>query len=283
MTGARSESVSAHQRLIDAHFNAQPHFWQDLYAENSLYGTIHRERRAIALRWVADLALPPAARLLEVGCGAGLVAVELARRGYIVEAVDTSPAMVDLARGHAAAAGVTDRLTVRIGDAHALPGETGSYTLVLALGVVPFLHSPAAALRDMARVLKPDGYVLLTSDNQWRLNHVLDPWLTPVLAPAKQLARRLSGQAGGGLPVQRYSYTALERLMSTVGLVIIRCTTLGFGPFSLCRRPLFPETVAIGVHRRLQRLANRGTPVLRATGAQHIVLARPAASDHASH
>ncbi|HKO23432.1 MAG TPA: methyltransferase domain-containing protein [Chloroflexota bacterium] len=283
MTGARSESVSAHQRLIDAHFNAQPHFWQDLYAENSLYGTIHRERRAIALRWVADLALPPAARLLEVGCGAGLVAVELARRGYIVEAVDTSPAMVALARGHAAAAGVTDRLTVRIGDAHALPGETGSYTLVLALGVVPFLHSPAAALRDMARVLKPDGYVLLTSDNQWRLNHVLDPWLTPVLAPAKQLARRLSGQAGGGLPVQRYSYTALERLMSTVGLVIIRCTTLGFGPFSLCRRPLFPETVAIGVHRRLQRLANRGTPVLRATGAQYIVLARPAASHHASH
>jgi SAM-dependent methyltransferase len=191
--------------------------------------------------------------------------------------------MVDLARGHAAAAGVTDRLTVRIGDAHALPGETGSYTLVLALGVVPFLHSPAAALREMARVLKPDGYVLLTSDNRWRLNHVLDPWLTLVLAPAKQVARRLGGQLGGRLPVQRYSYTALERLMSTAELSILRCMTLGFGPFSLCRRPLLPETVAIGVHRRLQRLANRGTPVLRATGAQHIVLARPAASDHASH
>jgi 2-polyprenyl-3-methyl-5-hydroxy-6-metoxy-1,4-benzoquinol methylase len=283
MTSACSEPGTAHQRLIDAHFNAQPNFWKDLYEENSLYGTIHRERRAIALRWVADLALPAAARILEVGCGAGLLAVDLARRGYVVEAVDTSPAMVDLARGHAAAAGVTDRLTVRLGDAHALPGETGSATLVIALGVVPFLHSPAAALRDMARVVKPDGYVLLTSDNQWRLNHVLDPWLTPMLAPARQVARRLGGQVGGGLPVQRYSYTALERLMSTAGLIMIRCMTLGFGPFSLCGRPLLPETVAIGVHRRLQRLANRGTPVLCATGAQHIVLARPAASDHASH
>jgi SAM-dependent methyltransferase len=172
---------------------------------------------------------------------------------------------------------------VRSGDAHALPGETGSYTLVIALGVVPFLHSPAAALRDMARVVKPDGYVLLTSDNRWRLNHVLDPWLTLVLAPAKQVARRLGGQLGGRLPVQRYSYTSLERLMSNAELIILRCMTLGFGPFSLCRRPVFPETVAIGVHRRLQSLANRGTPVLRATGAQHIVLARPAASDHASH
>src|SRR5919198_3822891 len=120
MTSARSESVTEHQRLIDAHFNAQPHFWKDLYEEYSLYGTIHRERRAIALRWVTDLALPPATRILEVGCGAGLLAVDLARRGYVVEAIDTSPAMVDLARGHAAAAGGDDKLTVRIGDAHAL-------------------------------------------------------------------------------------------------------------------------------------------------------------------
>lgn len=283
MTGADSASVMEHQRLIDAHFNAQPHFWKDLYEENSLYGTIHRQRSAIALRWVEDLVLPLAARILEVGCGAGLLSVDLARRGYVVEAVDTSPAMVDLACGHAAAAGVTDRLTVHIADAHALPGETGSYTLVIALGVVPFLHSPAAALRDMARVVKPDGYVLLTSDNRWRLNHVLDPWLTPVLAPARQVARRLSGRVGGGLPVQQYSYTSLERLMSAAGLIMIRCMTLGFGPFSLCRRPLFPETVAIGVHRRLQSLADCGTPVLRAAGAQHIVLARPAASNHASH
>src|ERR687884_2363252 len=119
MTGAGWESVTEHQQLIDAHFNAQPHFWKDLYEENSLYGTIHRERRAIALRWITDLALPPAARILEVGCGAGLLAVDLARRGDIVEAVDTSPAMVDLAHGHAAAAGVTDRLTVGSGDAHA--------------------------------------------------------------------------------------------------------------------------------------------------------------------
>jgi hypothetical protein len=71
--------------------------------------------------------------------------------------------------------------------------------------------------------------------------------------------------------------------MSTAELIIIRCMTLGFGPFSLWRRPLFPEPVAIGVHRRLQSLANRGTPVLRATGAQHIVLARRAARDHARH
>jgi hypothetical protein len=96
------------------------------------------------------------------------------------------------------------------------------------------------------------------------------------------VARRLGGQVDGGVPVHRYSYTSLERLMSNAGLIIIRCMTLGFGPFSLFRRPLFPESVAIGLHRRLQSLANRGTPVLRATGAQHIVLARPA-SDHASH
>ena len=278
MTGARSETVSEHQRLIDAHFNAQSHFWKHVYEENSLYGIIHRERRAIALRWVEDLALPQASRILEVGCGAGLLAVDVARRGYVVEAIDTSQAMVDLARGHAAEAAVNDRLMVSIGDAHALPGEPDSYNLVIALGVVPFLHSPAAALSEMARVVEPGGYVLLTSDNQWRLNHVLDPRLTPVLAPlkraAKGVARLLGGNLNEGWPARRFSYTSLERLLSNSGLAIIRCMTLGFGPFSLFGRHLFPETISIGLHRRLQSLANHGTPVLRRTGAQHIVLTR---------
>jgi cyclopropane fatty-acyl-phospholipid synthase-like methyltransferase len=82
MTGARLESVTEHQRLIDAHFNAHSHFWRDVYEEHSLDGTIHRERRAIARRWIDDLTLPQTSRILEVGCGAGLLAIELAKRHH---------------------------------------------------------------------------------------------------------------------------------------------------------------------------------------------------------
>jgi ubiquinone/menaquinone biosynthesis C-methylase UbiE len=276
MTDTPDESAAACQRQTDAYFAAQSHYWKNLYAETSLYGTIHQERYAIALGWITELATPQASHILEVGCGPGLLAVELAKRGFNVTAVDSSEGMVELARAHAAEAGVPEGLVVSAGDAHALPFPTAAYDLVIALGVVPWLHSPAAALTEMARVMKPDGFVLLNSDNRFRLNHVIDPWFTPLLAPVKRVAKRVALQLGfaeRGTPNHYYSYTTLQKFLAQVGLTITRCRALGFGPFSLFGLQLLPEAVSIKVHRRLQDLADRGTPVLRSTGAQHIVIA----------
>jgi 2-polyprenyl-3-methyl-5-hydroxy-6-metoxy-1,4-benzoquinol methylase len=276
MTDTRAVSGTAEQRRVDAYFTADSQFWKSLYKQTTLYGTIHQERLALALSWITELGLPQGSPTLEIGCGAGLLTAELTRRGYGVTAIDSSEAMVELARAHAAEVGVQEGLTINVGDSHALPFATASYDLVIALGVVPWLHSPAVALAEMARVVKPDGFVLLTSDNRLRLNHVLDPWLTPVLAPLKQVAKRIARQLGYAKRSalnRYYSYTALKRLLATAGLTVTRSKGLGFGPFSLFGRHLLPEAVAVRVHRRLQALADRGTPVLRSVGAQHIVLA----------
>ena len=53
---------------------------------------------------------PPGARLLDLGCGTGIDALELARRGYTMLATDWSPQMVERTRARAAAAGLTDRV-----------------------------------------------------------------------------------------------------------------------------------------------------------------------------
>jgi ubiquinone/menaquinone biosynthesis C-methylase UbiE len=287
MTATQMEVGVAHQRRIDAHFDADSHFWKSLYSQASLYGTIHQERHALALAWISELGLPHDSPVLEIGCGAGLLATELAGRGHHVTAIDSSQAMVDLAQAHASEAGVQDTVSVSVGDAHTLPFATASYDLVIALGVIPFLHTPATALAEMVRVVKPNGFVLLNSDNRYRLNHVLDPWFTPLFAPVKHLARGIArrlGFADRKALGQYYSYAALKRLLANAGLTITRSRVLGFGPFSFVGRHLLPESVAIRVHRRLQSLADRGTPLLRSTGAQHIVLAsrvdRPAAPTH---
>jgi ubiquinone/menaquinone biosynthesis C-methylase UbiE len=280
MTDTRAKSAAANQQRTDAYFEAQAQYWKNLYEEASVYGTIHQERRAIALGWIAELALPPGSYILEVGCGAGLLAVELAQRGYNVAAVDSSEGMVELARRHALEAGLPG-LTVSSGDAHGLAFATASFDLVIALGVIPWLHSPQAALTEMARVVKPGGFVLFNSDNRLRLIYLFDPWFTPVLAPIKRAAKRVAvrlGYAKEGATSYSHFYGSLVRLLTRVGLTVKRCKTLGFGPFSLFGRRLLPERWAIKVHRRLQDLADRGTPVFRSTGAQHLVLAWRAGS-----
>jgi ubiquinone/menaquinone biosynthesis C-methylase UbiE len=112
------------------------------------------------------LELPDGARVLEVGAGAGLTGVALADRGYQVTAVDSSAAMTETIRGRAAEAAVASRLQVSLGDAHRLPFADGAFGLVVALGVIPWLHSPERAARELARVLTPGGYLVVSADNR---------------------------------------------------------------------------------------------------------------------
>jgi len=275
---AHLPSIAAeHQRVVDTHFGARATEWKTLYDEQTLWGAIHRRRRALALDWIDGLGLPPGAQVLEVGCGAGLLAIDLARRGLRVECIDVVPAMVELAEREATAAGFAARVRPCIGDAHALRFERGAFDVVVALGVLPYLHSPAVALREIARVLAPGGHVVLSSDNRWRLQHVLDPRFTPVLGPLKAVVRGTLGTLGvrvGGFPSHLFSARVVRRLHADAGLAVVREVGIGFGPFSLLGRRVLGEAVALRLDARLQVLADRGTPVLRATGAQHLLLSR---------
>ena len=58
---------------------------------------VQKESMFIAA-WLADRGVFPGATLLDAGCGTGRYAVELARRGYVVEGIDRSPDLIDVAK-----------------------------------------------------------------------------------------------------------------------------------------------------------------------------------------
>jgi hypothetical protein len=150
----------------------------------------------------------------------------------------------------------------------------------VALGVIPFMHSPATALAELARIVRPEGAVLFSSDNRYRLNYLLDPQYSPALAPLKAGARAVATRLGyrdRGIPGHKSSVRRLRSNMERAGLHPLRLTGIGYGPFSLFGRPVLPERAGIALHLRLQSLADRGRLGLGAVGAQHLVLARLAA------
>ena len=274
---APQDSEFGHQQRIDQHFDAKSQYWKDLYDENSLFGVIHQQRRMLALRWLDECELPIGSRVLDVGCGAGILAGDLARRGYVVDGLDSSQAMIELASQVLAGTGVADSVRLRVGDAHNLPFPTSSYDFAISLGVLPYVHTPSLALAEMARVVKPNGHVLVSSDNLLRLNHLLDPRYAPVFAPVRRVVKQVLirlGHPPQGLPNRRLSSSSVRRLMADAGLSVVKYQTLGFGPFSLLGwRPL-PDHVGLSLHHWLQRAADRGVPILPATGTQQLLLAR---------
>jgi arsenite methyltransferase len=104
-------------------------------------------------------ALAPGERVVDVGSGGGidsLIAARMVGPSGRVIGVDMTPAMLDKARSSAVAAGMTN-VEFREGFGESLPVEDGWADVVISNGVLNLMPDKDAALREMARVLKPGG------------------------------------------------------------------------------------------------------------------------------
>ena len=269
-----------HQTLVDTHFHSHVTQWRDVYEQEDVEGAIYRKRLDIVLRWIDELAIPPGQKVLEIGCGAGRCTVALAQRGYLIQAMDSVEGMLNSTQEHAIEAGVSSSVTTSLGDAHDLAFQDGNFGLVLAIGVIPYLQFPQKALREMSRVLRPGGFLLVTAGNRWRLNDVLDPWSCPPLQPAKKVIRavfrrlRKARPNDAGLPMRLDSLRELERWLLPVGLLKLKATTVGFSPIRFRGRPIFGEQSSIRLNNRLQELVDRDVPWIRSSGMDYIVLTK---------
>jgi ubiquinone/menaquinone biosynthesis C-methylase UbiE len=270
---------SANETDVIAYFKSAALNWDTIYRREDVWGVIHQERLARFLAFVEELRLPSGMRVLDAGCGAGFASVALAERGYVVEAIDAVGSMIDLTRQNVLRAGVGDRVSANTGDIYRLCFPDEAFRLVLSIGVIPWLKSPAAAIAEVSRVLQSGGYLLFTADNRWRLSLWLDPLKSPALEPARRAVKKLLGYSNQpGSEDQAcshlHSIQEVDVFLAGVGLERVHSETLGFGPFTMFYRTFVPERVGIWIHRLLQRLANRRFPLLASTGAQFLVIAK---------
>ena len=150
----------------------------------ALYQTpdVVEQRRAI----LAALALKPGERVLDVGCGPGLLVAEMAeivgKRGHI-EGIDNSANMVAMTRARCVE---MSWVGVKEADAHALPYGNSSFDAAAAAQVYLYARDLSKALSELYRVLKPGGRALVL-DTDWdsavwhtldraRMRRVLEAW-----------------------------------------------------------------------------------------------------------
>ena len=177
-------------------------------------------------------------RALDVGTGDGAFAVEAARRGALVTGVDPDPAMLAAAAARARAMGVD--LQLGDGRAEQLPFADESFDMVFAVTVLCFVADADAAIREMARVLRPGGRLVVGELNRWSSWAALRwakglagnrTWRSARFRTAAQLRRSM---AAAGLSVVSVDgavfypqLTVAARLMAPWDRWLGRRTTLG--------------------------------------------------------
>jgi glycosyltransferase involved in cell wall biosynthesis/ubiquinone/menaquinone biosynthesis C-methylase UbiE len=260
------------QGQVSAYFDSTASYWDGVYRGTDLQGLIYQRRQDAVLAYVDAVGLSSGATVLEIGCGAGHLTTELAERQLRVEAVDASDAMVETTRERALKAGLGKEVVVSKADVHALPFAMDHFDLVVAVGVIPWLHAPAQAIGEMARVLRPGGHLVVTADNRTRLTSFTDPRRIVAIPPLKRAYRTLRGREVSSMS-QLHTPRGIDRMLEHAGLIPVARRTVGFGPFSILGRSILEGSAGIRINDLLQARADRGMPGLRWTGWHYVVRA----------
>ena len=130
------------------------------------WGLGHYERTAAQLAPVSDVVVERAApraseRVLDLGCGTGNAALLAAARGATVVGVDPAARLLEVAR--ARAVGHALEITFALGEAGAIPVDSGSVDVLVSVFGVVFAPDPVAAAEEMARVTAPRGRIVLSA------------------------------------------------------------------------------------------------------------------------
>jgi SAM-dependent methyltransferase len=99
-------------------------------------------------------------RWLEVACGPGIISRQLAPRVAAIHGVDVTPAMIEVARREATAAGA-DNASFALGDATALDLPDSSFDGAITRFSLHHIPAPGRVLQELARVVRPGGAVVV--------------------------------------------------------------------------------------------------------------------------
>jgi 2-polyprenyl-6-hydroxyphenyl methylase / 3-demethylubiquinone-9 3-methyltransferase len=156
-------------------------------------------------------------RVLDMGCGAGLLTEPLARMGATVTGVDAALENIEVARAHAAQSGLT--IDYRCGGVEVVRGQT--FDLITSLEVIEHVTDPAAFVSGLAAALAPGGLLILSTPNRTVLS---------------RLALINIGETVGGIPSGTHDWDRfltpeeLSTHVTAAGLVVAETRGLAFGP-----------------------------------------------------
>ena len=209
---------NVHQDEVEK-FNALAASWWD---PKGKFRPLH-DMNPFRLDYIAARSEIKGRRFLDVGCGGGLLAEALARRGAEVTAIDLAEKPLTVARIHAESAGVDVDYRLAGAD-ELLPEAAEQYDVVTCLELLEHVPDPAALVRTCAALTKPGGDLYFSTINR-------DPraWLLAIVGAEYVL---------GILPKGTHDYACLVKPSELASacrqaeLSLCALTGMKYNPFS---------------------------------------------------
>ncbi|HZW39464.1 MAG TPA: methyltransferase domain-containing protein [Ignavibacteriaceae bacterium] len=264
-----NEFISAeekHHSAVAEYFSTKTEFWDVVYEKEhpaSGRSLIQQEsmmhRRETALEYISKYCQKGNA-ILDVGCGTGTLALELARRGYEVSAVDIAGGMIN----HLLQKIKKENLNIKClkSPAEEMPFDNECFDSITCLGVIEYVPVPEIALFEMNRVIKKNGYLIISMPNLLKLNNLLDPvrlikrgYKYILKSKEKELNSLNDLSTNENFLNKRFRLNKFIEMAEECNFKLIEHECIGYGPFTFNERNLFSDSISLKLHYKLSSLA----------------------------
>ncbi|MFZ6876190.1 bifunctional 2-polyprenyl-6-hydroxyphenol methylase/3-demethylubiquinol 3-O-methyltransferase UbiG [Undibacterium sp. Di27W] len=151
-----------------ARFNSLASRWWD---ETSEFKPLHRINPH-RLEWIDSLAQLAGKQVLDIGCGGGILAESMARKGAQVTGIDLADKALQIAQWHAQGQDV-DVLYVKSSAESWAQQHAGHYDVITCMEMLEHVPSPSAVIQACSDMLKPGGWVFFSTINRNPLSYTL--------------------------------------------------------------------------------------------------------------
>ena len=258
----KSQYTEEQERTL-RHFNDRSDYWYEIYQNEGSYTNYALQKQQ---RFVLELVdrTENAKRILDIGCGAGITALELAHKGYEVSGIDLAPNMIQRARAEARQRNIV--CDFRVGIAENLPYPGQSFDVLLALGLLGNILDDRLALTEMARVLKSRGRLIVTMPNLLALDLLIAlPKSLPIMLGATQfrqplrvmgnIGRRLIGRDNKDVSTLRFNQCVMPlkfvRHLRQNGFGDVKYSALTFGPIKPLGLQVLNDQLSISISEKI--------------------------------
>jgi ubiquinone/menaquinone biosynthesis C-methylase UbiE len=193
------------------------------------------------------------AKLCDLGCGAGPVTFELLRKGYDITGLDYSLDMLNNAARRIGSGQIYGKPLIN-GNCEALPLGNDVFDCVACLGVISYVEHYENIIKEIFRVLKPGGIVLVTFRNKYNLL-MNDP-----IVLARFLAKKILFRPEEKQEFEIGQYLCSREVQAVIesnGFDFLDFKGIGFGPFNLRYRQLFSDKTSIKISQFISGLADK--------------------------
>ena len=223
-----------------ARFDAAASRWWDPQGEMR---PLH-DLNPVRLQYVERAGNLAGLKVLDVGCGGGLLAEAMARKGALVTGLDLDDDLLQVARLHALEAGVEVNYVLEAAESHAA-AHAGEYDLVTCMEMLEHVPDPTSIVAALSHLVKPDGHVFAST-----LNRTMKSYALAILG-AEYVLRLL--------PTGTHTYekfirpSELKQWARAAGLTVIDIAGLDYDPFTHQARLTMDASVNYLVHLRHDR------------------------------